>query len=106
MRRALAGTVPREILERRQKAYVSRGLVKVLTAEWSRLRYSRPLFSEELGIVDGEALEAAACSAEHGKDVPILPLLRTIALEDWLRSLDRRRALARQELPFDTRRRV
>src|SRR5262249_52297234 len=38
MRRALAGIVPREILERKRKAYVSRGLVKVLSAQWKLLR--------------------------------------------------------------------
>src|SRR5215813_12214933 len=34
MRRALAGIVPKEILERKRKAYVSRGLVKALAGEW------------------------------------------------------------------------
>src|SRR5215467_459440 len=55
MRRALAGIVPREILERKRKAYVSRGLVKALAGEWRMLREAR-FESEELGIVDSALL--------------------------------------------------
>lgn len=94
MRRALAGIVPPEILERRRKAFVSRGLVKVLSAEWSRLRHNSSILSQELRIVDSEELESATRKAEQGQDVPIIPLLRTVALEEWLRNLqDHRRLL-------------
>src|SRR5581483_1881855 len=86
MRRALAGTVPREILERKRKAYVSRGLVKVLAAQWRLLR-DVPFTSEGTGIVDSASLSICVERAEQGKDVPILPLLRTLALEQWLRGL-------------------
>jgi asparagine synthase (glutamine-hydrolysing) len=98
MRRALAGTVPQEILERRRKAYVSRGLVKILCAEWSRLRHNSSLRSQELGIVDSEELENATRNAEQGHDVPILPLLRTVALEEWLRNLEDHRRISNDEL--------
>jgi len=77
MRRSLAGVVPREILDRSRKAYVSRALVKVAGADYARLTSLGPLLSEELGIVDGTELEHVAT----------VPLLRTLALEDWLRSL-------------------
>ena len=86
MRRALAGIVPREILERKRKAYVSRGLVKVLASEWRLLREA-PLSSEDLRIVDSDSLGKSVEQAEQGKDVPVLPLLRTLALERWLREL-------------------
>ena len=43
--------------------------------------------SEELGIVDGKELACAVQNAEQGRDVATVPLLRTLALEDWLRSL-------------------
>jgi asparagine synthase (glutamine-hydrolysing) len=86
LRRALAGIVPRKILERKRKAYVSRGLVKVLAAEW-RLLQETPFYSEDLRIVDSVSLGKSVEQAEQGKDVPILPLLRTLALERWLREL-------------------
>jgi len=87
MRRSLAGVVPREILDRSRKAYVSRALVKVAGADYARLTSLGPLLSEELGIVDGTELEHAVQNAEQGRDVATVPLLRTLALEDWLRSL-------------------
>ena len=87
MRRAFAGLVPREILERRRKAYVSRGLVNTLRTEWGRLAGSKELLLEDLGIANGVALNASVRDAEQGRDVPIIPLLRTLTLEHWLRNL-------------------
>jgi asparagine synthase (glutamine-hydrolysing) len=87
MRRALAGIVPSEILERKRKAFVSRGLVKVLAAEWQRLKRRGTLCGEEMGFVVSQSLDAAVKQAEQGNDVPIIPLLRTLALEQWLRDL-------------------
>jgi asparagine synthase (glutamine-hydrolysing) len=86
MRRALAGIVPREVLERKRKAYVSRGLVKVLAGEWRMLR-EVPFQSEDLRIVDSALLRTLVAQAEQGTDVPVVPLLRTLALERWLREL-------------------
>jgi len=87
MRRALAGLVPREILERRRKAYVSRGLVNTLRTEWGRLGGRKELLLEDLGIVNGTVLNVTIRDAERGRDVPIIPLLRTLTLEHWLRAL-------------------
>jgi len=87
MRRALADAVPRQILDRKRKAYVSRALVKVIGAEYARLRGPKPLRVEELGIVDCGELEHAVQNAEQGRDVATVSLLRTLALEDWLRGL-------------------
>ena len=87
MRRSLAGVVPREILDRSRKAYVSRALVKIAGADHGRLRSSGPFLTAELGIVDGTELARAVQSAEQGRDVATVPLLRTLALEDWLRGL-------------------
>jgi asparagine synthase (glutamine-hydrolysing) len=92
MRRALTDIVPREILDRRRKAYVSRALVKVVRADFARLRNGGRFLTEELGIVDCKELERAVQNAEQGRDVATVPLLRTFALEGWLRSLrDRER---------------
>ncbi len=87
MRRALAETVPREILNRSRKAYVSRALVRILGGEYARLRSSEPLLTEELGIVELREFEHAIRNAEQGQDVATVSLLRTLALEDWLRNL-------------------
>ena len=87
MRRALAGIVPPEILERKRKAYVSRGLVKVLASEW-RLLSNAPLKSADAGIVDAVSLSLCLGRAEQGHHMPVLPLLRSLALEQWLRGLE------------------
>ena len=85
MRRALAGLVPREILERHRKAYVSRGLVNHAAA-WGRLGGDKEFLLEELGIANGAMLNASIRDAEQGRDVSIISLLRTLTLEHWLRN--------------------
>ncbi len=87
MRRALAGLVPREILDRKRKAYVSRGVVKIVAAEWSRLNERGPWRTEENGLVIPRSLAAAVEQAVQGEDASTLPLLRIMALEQWLRDL-------------------
>ncbi len=87
MRRALAGFVPNQILERRRKAYVTRGLVNSLKNEWNRSSRNQQLFVEELGIVDRAALKTSIHDAEQGRDVAIVPLLRTLTVERWLRGI-------------------
>jgi asparagine synthase (glutamine-hydrolysing) len=89
MRRALAGIVPQEVLQRKRKAYVSRGLVGMLVAHWQNLR-KESLRLEAMNIVDASSLGRSIEQASHGNDVPILPLLRTLALEYWMRDLDGR----------------
>ena len=61
--------------------------MKIAGAECGRLQSSGLLLSAELGIVDGKELARAVQNAEQGRDVATVPLLRTLALEDWLRSL-------------------
>jgi asparagine synthase (glutamine-hydrolysing) len=87
MRRALAGLVPPEILDRKRKAYVSRGAVKILAAEWSRLNEQGSWRGEENGLVISSALARAVEKAMQGEDTSTLPLLRIMALEQWLRRL-------------------
>ena len=87
MRRALAEVIPQEILQRKRKAYVSRGLVTTLVAHWENLRKGH-LRLEAMDIVDAPALRYSIEQASQGKDVPVLPLLRTLALEYWMRDLD------------------
>lgn len=89
MRRALPGIVPQEILQRKRKAYVSRGLVGMLVAHWQNL-CKESLRLETMNIVDASSLSRSIEQASHGKDVPILPLVKTLALEYWMRDLDGR----------------
>ena len=87
MRRALRGIVPQKILQRKRKAYVSRGLVSMLAAHWQNLRKDS-LCLEAMNIVDAQSLYRSIEQASHGKDIPVLPLLKTLALEYWMRDLD------------------
>ena len=88
MRRALADIVPREILDRRRKAYVTQsareGGPRGFRAPAERGADSSPKNSESSIRTE---LEHAVQNAEQGRDVATVPLLRTLALEDWLRSL-------------------
>jgi hypothetical protein len=88
MRRALVGTVPDEILNRRRKAFVSRGALFELKASWSDLtRLDENLASSKVGIVDPTRFTNAVHGAQGGKETPVVPILRALALEFWLRSL-------------------
>jgi asparagine synthase (glutamine-hydrolysing) len=94
MRRALVGIVPQEILERRRKAFVSRGPLLQIAKDWPAFsEFSRHMTSSLLGIVDGNALRENIHSAVHGRDLAIVPLLRAIAFEQWLQNPDVRRWL-------------
>jgi hypothetical protein len=88
MRRALSGFVPHEILNRRRKAYVSRGPIAAIASEWSTLSsILQNLESSTAGFVDQKKLLEALHLAKQGRQIPIVPLLRTFALEIWLRNL-------------------
>lgn len=88
MRRAMAGIVPQEILDRRRKAYVTRAPVTVFALGYQALSGPKPnLITDSLGIVAGDAFLQSLKDAQLGKEVPIVPLLRTLATEQWLRGL-------------------
>jgi asparagine synthase (glutamine-hydrolysing) len=88
MRRALSGIVPDQILNRRRKAYVSRGPIAAIAAEWTTLLgIIQSLESSAAGFVDEKKLLEALHVAKQGNQIPIVPLLRTFTLETWLRNL-------------------
>ena len=89
MRRALAGIVPEEVLNRKSKGFISRSPRVVVSAEWNRLA-RHDLVSASLGIVDPDKFFAALQTARLGQDVRLIPLIRTIMIELWLRSLSNR----------------
>ena len=89
MRRALAGIVPHEILDRKRKAFVVRGPLARIQPEWQSLvEASRSMRSESLKIVDSQSFLNALKRAADGQDIPLIPLLRTVSLERWLRNLE------------------
>ncbi len=88
MRRALVGIVPDEILNRKRKAFVSRGHRVAIASQWARLiETSQNMVSSSRGILDTASYCEALEKARSGKEVPIVPLLRAIGIEMWLRNL-------------------
>ncbi|MGA9883512.1 MAG: asparagine synthase-related protein [Candidatus Acidiferrales bacterium] len=91
LRRALAGTVPDEVLNRRRKAFVVRAPIAALSAQRQTLTsLTANMISASMGIVDEGALLRMIERGIHGQEVPMVPLLRTMRLELWLRALHRR----------------
>jgi asparagine synthase (glutamine-hydrolysing) len=88
LRRSLTGIVPDEILERRRKAYVTRAPLATIARQYEGLLgVGDDLVSASLGVVIAKDLLAVVKSAQQGKGVPAVPLLRTLGMEQWLRSL-------------------
>jgi asparagine synthase (glutamine-hydrolysing) len=88
MRRALCGIVPDGILNRKRKAFVARAPLAAVLAELPALvELSQSMVSSSLGIVDARRLSEAFESAGRGQQIPIVPLLRTLGAELWLRHL-------------------
>ena len=89
MRRALRGIVPEEILERKRKAYQVRG--PLLAFQRNRGHIEKLLADSLLvqgQVVHAEALRSALDDACAGSSLYAPALIRTIALELWLRSSD------------------
>jgi asparagine synthase (glutamine-hydrolysing) len=88
MRRALVGIVPDGLLNRKRKAYVARGSLVALSAQWPALiAITENILSSSLGFVDGKSFVQALPKARHGEEVPIIALMRTLHIELWLRQL-------------------
>jgi asparagine synthase (glutamine-hydrolysing) len=88
MRRALVGIVPDEILNRKGKAFVVRSPMLVISKDWAHFaEMTQNMLSSSRGIVDSERLLHALRRGRRGEEVPIVALMRTILLEQWLRDL-------------------
>jgi asparagine synthase (glutamine-hydrolysing) len=88
MRRALVGIVPAEILDRKRKAVVSRGPTAAISAHWADLvALTQEMVTSSLGIVAAKDFINALENARRGREVPIVPLFRTVAIERWLRNM-------------------
>lgn len=89
MRRALAGIVPEEILNRKRKAFVVRGAMLSLSTDLqTRGRMTSQMLSASLGIVDQKAFAAALQKAGEGSQVSTVTVIRTLTMELWLRHFE------------------
>lgn len=105
MRRAMRGIVPDAVLNRKRKAFVSRSPLEAIAERYPALAdRSDGMISGGLGMVVPEAFAHAIKNALEGKQVPIVPMLRTIAIEEWLRALSANGLLngSRIRVPFDS----
>jgi asparagine synthase (glutamine-hydrolysing) len=88
MRRALAGIVPDELLNRKRKAFVARGPMLSIAAHWAHLVELTPhMRVSELGIVDPVRFMSALVKARDRQEIALVTLLRTLITEYWLRNL-------------------
>ena len=91
LRRALAGIVPEKILNRRRKAFVVRAPIAALAAQRQALTLlTTDMIGASLGIIDGKALIRAIERGIRGEEFSMVPLLRTLRLETWMRALAER----------------
>lgn len=94
MRRALAGIVPAELLNRKRKAFVVRGPSSSIAKEWSRLQeLGRQMLLSSVGIVDSTRFMKVLQMARQGAEVPIVGVMRALRIEIWLRTIAGRHIL-------------
>jgi asparagine synthase (glutamine-hydrolysing) len=85
MRRALRGIVPDAVLDRKRKAFVARSPRVSLLEQWrSVIAVTGEMVSVSLGIVNPRRFSEALEEARSGRQVAIVPLLRTLEMESWL----------------------
>ena len=88
MRRAFVGLVPKEILNRKGKAFVARSPMVAISNEWAHFaEMTQNMLSSSLGIVDAERISEALQKVRRGEEVPMVTLRRTLFLESWLKDL-------------------
>jgi len=99
MRRAMRGIVPAEVLDRRRKAFVVRAYLDAILSTRKRLM-SLPgqLVSSSFGIVDARGFGLALERVTDDPNFPLVPLLRTLNIEFWLRSICDARIVRRSKI--------
>ncbi len=93
VRRSLKGIMPEKVLQRRTKAGPDEALQRALAREWPRLSalVKDPRVSAH-GLVDRAKFRTALERARRGMSNERSQLIKTLALELWLRTLDATRA--------------
>ncbi|MCI0722338.1 MAG: asparagine synthase-related protein [Acidobacteria bacterium] len=94
MRRALVSIVPDDLLNRKRKAFVARAPLAAMSVASARLaELTQNMAASALGIVDPNLFSAALQRARRGQEISIVILMRTVALELWLRASERQSIL-------------
>ena len=94
MRRALVGYLPEDIRTRRTKSMPSRMPILVIENSWHELqiKFASSVCSQ-LGYINNACFLESLNSIRHGNASHAASVLRTIALECWLRDLVSRRLI-------------
>jgi asparagine synthase (glutamine-hydrolysing) len=88
MRRALVGIVPDELLNRKRKASVVRGPMLCVGAQCTQLiELTQQMLASDLGIVDSALFAGALITVRDGQKIGLVPMLRTLIVEYWIRNL-------------------
>jgi asparagine synthase (glutamine-hydrolysing) len=88
MKRALAGIVPIDLLNRKRRAGIGLNRKREATAGWPTSAEMGPhLVSGSAGIIDPIRFSDALQRARNGEEICAPTLMRTIKLEFWLRHL-------------------
>jgi asparagine synthase (glutamine-hydrolysing) len=88
MRRALAGIVPDELLNRKRKAFIERGPRAQISRERGYLlEMTQHMVMDRHGIVNQSHFLDALRAARAGQEVALVTIIRTLVLEAWLRNL-------------------
>ena len=88
MKRALVGTIPDELLNRRRKAFVPPEPQKDGSTEWPSLaEIGQHIVGSSVGIIDPDRFGEVLQKARRNQEVSLDGLKRTLTLESWLRHL-------------------
>jgi asparagine synthase (glutamine-hydrolysing) len=100
MRRAFVGIVPDELLNRKRKAFVARGPMVAVATDWVGLaEMTQHMVSSSLKVVDEQRISEALHKARQGQEVAMVPLMRTLGIEAWVRHLSKRGILVGRMKP-------
>lgn len=98
LRRALAGIVPEELLERKRKAYVARAPLATISKAWVLYaEICQQQAGNSFGLIDPDRFCAALRGARDEQEAPIATLMRTLAVELWLNTISKSGILAGSE---------
>jgi asparagine synthase (glutamine-hydrolysing) len=86
MRRSLSGFLPDEIVNRKRKAFVSRGPLAAISADWHGVvSLTQQMVSNARGFVNQETFAEVLQQLRNGREFRVVAAMRTLALECWLR---------------------
>ena len=89
MRRALAGIVPSDLLNRKRKAFIAREPLLDISSHWPAYReFAEKSILGALGVIDPGRLLESLQQGKAGNMIPLPLLARTIVLEKWLRHIN------------------